>query len=83
MSVPCFQNDVSDVPGMTFTVDYEHFGEIVSHELKPGGEGIEVVEANKEEFVRLMTEWRLSRGTLPLCVVARWSEVGEVGWVAI
>eukprot|EP00051_Salpingoeca_urceolata_P023462 m.397961 g.397961 ORF g.397961 m.397961 type:complete len:943 (+) comp20108_c2_seq2:205-3033(+) len=57
------ENNVDEVPDLYFTVDYDSFGEIKSHELKPGGADMQVTEANKHEFVRLMTEWRLSRGT--------------------
>lgn len=61
---------------MSFTADYEHFGEVVTHELKPGGEDIDVEEANKEEFVRLMTEWRLLRGAFVQLVTgpAHWRD---------
>eukprot|EP00048_Salpingoeca_helianthica_P022738 m.20050 g.20050 ORF g.20050 m.20050 type:complete len:978 (-) comp7730_c0_seq1:22-2955(-) len=50
-------------PGITFVADYDRFGEVVSHELIPGGASIPVDESNKHEFVRLMVEWRLARGT--------------------
>ena len=32
------------------------------YELKPGGSGVAVTEENRKEYVRLMVEWRLSRG---------------------
>jgi len=32
------------------------------YELKPGGSGVAVTEENRQEYVRLMVEWRLSRG---------------------
>uniref|UniRef100_A0A8C6URB2 E3 ubiquitin-protein ligase n=1 Tax=Neogobius melanostomus TaxID=47308 RepID=A0A8C6URB2_9GOBI len=47
---------------MFFSVDKEILGEISTHELKPGGGDIQVTEENKEEYVRLVAEWRLSRG---------------------
>uniref|UniRef100_A0A3B4ALW8 E3 ubiquitin-protein ligase n=1 Tax=Periophthalmus magnuspinnatus TaxID=409849 RepID=A0A3B4ALW8_9GOBI len=47
---------------MFFSVDKEILGEITTHELKPGGGDIQVTEENKEEYVRLVAEWRLSRG---------------------
>uniref|UniRef100_A0A183IUA2 HECT-type E3 ubiquitin transferase n=1 Tax=Soboliphyme baturini TaxID=241478 RepID=A0A183IUA2_9BILA len=34
----------------------------MTHELKPNGASIRVCEANKEEYINLMTEWRLNRG---------------------
>uniref|UniRef100_A0A3Q3RWA1 E3 ubiquitin-protein ligase n=1 Tax=Mastacembelus armatus TaxID=205130 RepID=A0A3Q3RWA1_9TELE len=47
---------------MFFSVDKEILGEITTHELKPGGGDIQVTEENKEEYIRLVAEWRLSRG---------------------
>ncbi|XP_077975149.1 NEDD4-like E3 ubiquitin-protein ligase WWP1 isoform X2 [Styela clava] len=45
-----------------FTMDQEILGKIESHELKEGGKDIQVTEENKEEYIRLMIEWRFSRG---------------------
>ncbi|XP_017266841.1 itchy E3 ubiquitin protein ligase b isoform X2 [Kryptolebias marmoratus] len=47
---------------MFFCVDKEILGEITTHELKPGGGDIQVTEENKEEYIKLVAEWRLSRG---------------------
>ncbi|XP_053096715.1 itchy E3 ubiquitin protein ligase b [Pangasianodon hypophthalmus] len=47
---------------MFFSVDKEILGEITTHELKPDGGNILVTEENKEEYIRLVAEWRLSRG---------------------
>ncbi|XP_072305655.1 itchy E3 ubiquitin protein ligase b isoform X1 [Eucyclogobius newberryi] len=47
---------------MFFSVDKEILGEITTHELKSGGGDILVTEENKEEYVRLVAEWRMSRG---------------------
>uniref|UniRef100_A0A8C9VHC8 HECT-type E3 ubiquitin transferase n=1 Tax=Scleropages formosus TaxID=113540 RepID=A0A8C9VHC8_SCLFO len=47
---------------MYFSVDKEILGEITTHELKPDGSNIVVTEDNKEEYIRLVSEWRLSRG---------------------
>uniref|UniRef100_A0A3Q3XN86 E3 ubiquitin-protein ligase n=1 Tax=Mola mola TaxID=94237 RepID=A0A3Q3XN86_MOLML len=47
---------------MFFSVDKEILGEVSTHELKPGGGDIQVTEENKEEYIRLVAEWRLSRG---------------------
>ncbi|XP_057685041.1 itchy E3 ubiquitin protein ligase b [Corythoichthys intestinalis] len=47
---------------MFFCVDKEILGEISTHDLKPGGGDIQVTEENKEEYIRLVAEWRLSRG---------------------
>ncbi|EMP38207.1 E3 ubiquitin-protein ligase Itchy, partial [Chelonia mydas] len=47
---------------MYFSVDKEILGEIKSHDLKPNGSNILVTEENKDEYIRLVAEWRLSRG---------------------
>uniref|UniRef100_A0A8C7ZDT9 HECT-type E3 ubiquitin transferase n=1 Tax=Oryzias sinensis TaxID=183150 RepID=A0A8C7ZDT9_9TELE len=47
---------------MFFSVDKEILGEVTTHELKPDGGNIQVTEDNKEEYIRLVAEWRLSRG---------------------
>lgn len=43
----------------TFTVDYEEFGVMKSHALKPGGEGVNVTNANRTEYVELYVKWML------------------------
>ncbi|XP_066558870.1 itchy E3 ubiquitin protein ligase a [Amia ocellicauda] len=47
---------------MYFSVDKEILGEVTTHELKPDGSNVVVTEENKEEYIRLVAEWRLSRG---------------------
>ncbi|XP_072234989.1 NEDD4-like E3 ubiquitin-protein ligase WWP1 isoform X1 [Leuresthes tenuis] len=47
---------------MYFSVDMEILGKINSHDLKPDGANIRVTEENKEEYISLMAEWRLTRG---------------------
>ncbi|XP_055381669.1 E3 ubiquitin-protein ligase Su(dx) [Condylostylus longicornis] len=45
-----------------FSVDFEVLGQIIHHELKENGEKVRVTEENKEEYITLMTEWRMTRG---------------------
>lgn len=45
--------------GLTFSVDHEEFGETREYELKPGGKSIDVTDANKQEYVNLVYQWRL------------------------
>ncbi|KAI2803976.1 WW domain containing E3 ubiquitin protein ligase 1 [Blomia tropicalis] len=45
-----------------FSVDFEVLGQIQSHELVPNGGEKRVDDSNKEEYLRLMTDWRFSRG---------------------
>jgi len=47
---------------MYFSVDFELLGEIKPHNLKAGGADIKVTEENKEEYLDLVTEWRMTRG---------------------
>uniref|UniRef100_A0A8C0B691 E3 ubiquitin-protein ligase n=1 Tax=Buteo japonicus TaxID=224669 RepID=A0A8C0B691_9AVES len=57
------ENDIEECGlEMFFSVDKEILGEIKSHDLKPNGSNILVTEENKEEYIRLVAEWRLSRG---------------------
>ncbi|KAI5704573.1 hypothetical protein M8J76_006715 [Diaphorina citri] len=44
------------------SVDFEILGQVIHHELKENGDKIRVCEENKEEYMRLMTEWRMTRG---------------------
>ncbi|XP_050309318.1 E3 ubiquitin-protein ligase Su(dx) [Anthonomus grandis grandis] len=45
-----------------FSVDFEVLGQVVHHELKKSGDGERVTEENKEEYLTLMTNWRMTRG---------------------
>jgi len=45
-----------------FSVDFEVLGQVIHHELKENGDKIRVCEENKEEYMRSMTEWRMTRG---------------------
>uniref|UniRef100_A0A336KI16 E3 ubiquitin-protein ligase n=1 Tax=Culicoides sonorensis TaxID=179676 RepID=A0A336KI16_CULSO len=45
-----------------FSVDFEVLGQIIHHELKENGDKEKVNEENKEEYIGLMTEWRMTRG---------------------
>ncbi|KAH7636366.1 nedd4-like protein e3 ubiquitin-protein ligase wwp1-like protein [Dermatophagoides farinae] len=45
-----------------FSVDFEVLGQIQSHDLCEGGADKRVDDSNKEEYLRLMTDWRFSRG---------------------
>lgn len=45
-----------------FSVDFEVLGQVVHHELKKSGDKERVTEENKEEYLTLMTEWRMTRG---------------------
>ena len=57
----CRENDMTGVDHETFTITEEGSGEMVTIDLKPGGAGISVTEENKEEYVNLMVEYRISK----------------------
>ncbi|XP_037933609.1 E3 ubiquitin-protein ligase Nedd-4-like isoform X1 [Teleopsis dalmanni] len=43
---------------LTFCVDEDTFGQKSQHELKPGGANIDVTNENKDEYIKLVIEWR-------------------------
>jgi len=45
-----------------FSADFEVLGQLTHHELKANGDNVRVNEENKEEYIRLMTDWRMNRG---------------------
>ncbi|KAI0030488.1 hypothetical protein K488DRAFT_54121, partial [Vararia minispora EC-137] len=55
------ENDITDVLDETFSTTEDRFGELVTIELKPGGEAVSVTEANKAEYVELLVEYRIAR----------------------
>ncbi|KAK0244090.1 hypothetical protein EDD85DRAFT_806675 [Armillaria nabsnona] len=54
------ENDITDVLDETFTTTENRFGELVTVDLKPGGESIPVTEANKTEYVDAVVAYRIS-----------------------
>ncbi|XP_017842160.1 E3 ubiquitin-protein ligase Nedd-4 isoform X2 [Drosophila busckii] len=43
---------------LTFCLDEDVFGQKSQHELKSGGANIEVTNENKDEYIKLVIEWR-------------------------
>ncbi|KAJ1929022.1 E3 ubiquitin-protein ligase tom1 [Tieghemiomyces parasiticus] len=54
------ENDITDLFDLTFSIESEEFGEKRVIDLKPGGRDIPVTEVNKHEYVRLVSEQRLT-----------------------
>jgi len=52
-------NPIAGVMEETFSTMEDKFGEMVTIELTPGGENIEVTDENKREYVERMVEWRI------------------------
>ena len=55
------ENDIEGIIEPTFSTDDESFGETKVIDLKPDGRNIEVTNANKKEYVDLITEWRIQK----------------------
>ncbi|ETN61114.1 E3 ubiquitin-protein ligase nedd-4 [Anopheles darlingi] len=51
------ENDPSELD-LTFSVDEESFGTMSQRELKPGGAELDVSNDNKDEYIRLVIDWR-------------------------
>ncbi|XP_037045914.1 E3 ubiquitin-protein ligase Nedd-4 isoform X10 [Bradysia coprophila] len=51
------ENDPSELM-LTFCLDEETLGQTTQRELKPNGADIEVTNENKDEYIRLVIEWR-------------------------
>ncbi|KAG9291851.1 hypothetical protein G9A89_012136 [Geosiphon pyriformis] len=54
------ENDISQMDDLTFTVEDNDFGMTKQVELKPGGANTRVTEENKREYVKLVTEQKLT-----------------------
>lgn len=55
------QNDITDVIDQTFAVEADDFGQMKIIDLVPGGRDIPVTQENKIEYVKLITEQKLTR----------------------
>ncbi|XP_052743644.1 E3 ubiquitin-protein ligase Nedd-4 isoform X2 [Bicyclus anynana] len=51
------ENDPSELY-LTFAVDEEQFGKTIQRELKPGGANISIDNENKDEYIKLVIQWR-------------------------
>ncbi|CAH2089117.1 unnamed protein product [Euphydryas editha] len=51
------ENDPSELY-LTFAVDEEQFGKTIQRELKPGGANIPIDNENKDEYIKLVIQWR-------------------------
>ena len=53
-------NDITGIINETFTIVEERAGELVTINLKPGGEEIPLTEENKKEFVDTLVAYQIS-----------------------
>ncbi|PAV87903.1 hypothetical protein WR25_03684 isoform B [Diploscapter pachys] len=56
------QSDFEDVFFLTFTINYDIFGAVEEVELKPSGATLPVNQSNKQEYVELYVQHRLTVG---------------------
>ncbi|KAJ2962784.1 hypothetical protein NQZ79_g2089 [Umbelopsis isabellina] len=54
------ENDITDIIDLTFSVETDDFGTMKTVDLKPNGRDIPVTEENKQEYVKLITEQKLT-----------------------
>ena len=54
-----FEGDVESTFLRSFDVEYDYYGELRRHELKPGGSQVAVTNDNRQEYVDLYTKWLL------------------------
>lgn len=56
------ENDISGMEGeYTFSLDVDRFGELQTIDLKPDGRHLFVTEANKQEYVHLVADMKLTQ----------------------
>ncbi|KAF9143356.1 hypothetical protein BG015_000457, partial [Linnemannia schmuckeri] len=53
-------NDITDIVEETFSVETDDFGNMKTVDLKPNGRNIPVTEENKHEYVKYITEQKLT-----------------------
>jgi len=73
-------NDITDVLDLTFTAESDFFGKTEVVELVPGGKNIKVTEANKREYVNLITRHRMTtsiKGQLQAFLQGFWDLVPQ------
>ncbi|KXS21640.1 HECT-type ubiquitin-protein ligase E3 Pub1 [Gonapodya prolifera JEL478] len=52
-------NPIAGILDNTFSVEEETFGVTTTFDLKPGGRDIAVTDENKQEYVELVTQWKI------------------------
>ncbi|KAJ8917808.1 hypothetical protein NQ315_010714 [Exocentrus adspersus] len=53
-----YEGDVSDLD-LTFSVDEDNMGKLVTYELVPGGKAVQVTNENKINYIHLMAHFRM------------------------
>ena len=53
-----YEGDISDL-GLTFSFDHDVMGQVVTHELIPGGKGTNVTSSNRIEYIHLIAQFKM------------------------
>jgi len=53
-----YEGDISDL-GLTFSFDHDVMGQVVTHELIPGGKGTNVNSSNRIEYIHLIAQFKM------------------------
>jgi hypothetical protein len=53
------ENDITDALDLTFSTEDDRFGEVVTVDLKPGGQDIPVTNENKKDYVEYIPSFIL------------------------
>ncbi|CAF0969391.1 unnamed protein product [Adineta ricciae] len=77
--------DENDDLELYFNTSFELLGKIENIELKPGGNDIKLTEANKAEYLELITKWRFTRGVedQTKAFLHGFNEVVPLQWIQI
>ena len=71
-----YQNDdISEVMGLTFIVEYDSWGAKVTEELLPGGKDIPVTQENKQEYVDLFVDFMMNAS------ISKWFNSFKKGFI--
>jgi hypothetical protein len=74
------QNDITNVLDLNFSAELDHFGKHAVVDLIPNGANIVVTEANKLEYVQLISQHRMSTAIqVCLTLLILFGSIGRIG----
>ncbi|KAF0992084.1 hypothetical protein HZS_1493, partial [Henneguya salminicola] len=67
-----------------FCVDNESFDQLQTFDLKPNGSSIKVTEKNKDEYIKLLVDWKLNYGKQEQmqCVISGVADMVPLTWLS-
>lgn len=77
-------DDVSDL-GLTFSVDEDRMGQIVTHELIPGGRALAVTRDNRIHYIHLMAHFRMHTQIREqtAAFIAGFRSIVDIQWISM